>query len=147
MIAWLDDAQKTAPFVWHNFEFSDHRDLAKSYQVLKPQTYLLLEDDEIIETYQGGLNIAIFNEWIGKESTVAEIIESSEHFIKEDDVIIEATPAIIEDLEIAAPEETKLTPPVDIVDVVDEDAVYDDEFSDEDLGNDIPQTIDPDDLF
>jgi hypothetical protein len=93
--------------------------------------------------------------------TVAEIIESSEHFIKEDDVIVEEVElveeepfvvddepneSVIEDLEADI---SLLTPPqiAEDFEVIAFDEVYDDEFSDEDLGNDLPHTIDPDDLF
>ena len=93
--------------------------------------------------------------------TVAEIIESSEYFIKEDDVIVETVEVVEEEPFVADDEPNEvvieeleadislLTPPqiVEQLEILDIDEVYDDEFSDEDLGNDLPHTIDPDDLF
>ena len=93
--------------------------------------------------------------------TVAEIIESSEHFIKEDDVIVETVEVVEEEPFVADDEPNEnliedleadislLTPPqiAEEFEVIAFDEVYDDEFSDEDLGNDLPHTIDPDDLF
>jgi len=161
VIAWLESAQQTKTFTWHNFEFSDHRDLAETYNVKKPQTYILTENNKIFDSYEGALNIEIFNRWIDDTPTVAEIIEASEAIIQEDDVIVEVVELVEEELFVVddEPNETViedlqadislLTPPqiAEEFEVLDVDQVYDDEFSDEDLGNDTPESIDPDDLF
>jgi len=72
--------------------------------------------------------------------TVSDIIESSEHVVVDDEVVE------VEENIVLTPPAIDLEAEVEPM-FVDESEVYDDEFTDEDLGNDLPKTIDPDNLF
>jgi hypothetical protein len=126
-----------------------------------PSLFFYDEQGKIYENYTGFMPRDRVLEVYGAAQTVAQIIESSEHFIKDEDIIVETVelvekePFVVEDepnesvIEDLEADISLLTPPqiAEDFEVIAFDEVYDDEFSDEDLGNDLPHTIDPDDLF
>jgi len=151
--------------VWENHDIDAERELAQKMEVKSVPTLFFYENENINFNASGFMSRDKVLKFYGvedvKQPTVAQIIESSEYFIKEDDMIVETVEVVEEEPYVADDEPNKnliedleadislLTPPqiAEDFEVIAFDEVYDDEFSDEDLGNDLPQTIDPDDLF
>ena len=158
----LEQLHNEGLIVWENYDIDENKDYAKQMGIKSVPVLFFLDEKGMTFTKENGfIPRERILEIYGSPQTVAQIIESSEHFIKEDNVIVEEVeivqeePFVVDDepnetvIEELEADISLLTPPqiAEDFEVIAFDEVYDDEFSDEDLGNDLPHTIDPDDLF
>ena len=172
IIDFLEDKSKTHEFTWKNYEFSNFRTFAKEYGVEAPQTCLLVEDEKIIKKTQGVFDENILSSWINdfaaptivedavlEVEPVVEVVLEAEAVVEaeltSDEAVEAVLEAVVEDKPIAEDDIPVVVhhEPVTIIDLIDDSvifdgAVFEDEFSSEDLGNDISEdVIDPEDLF
>jgi thioredoxin 1 len=173
----LEQLHHEGLIVWENHDIDENKELAQTMNIKSVPSLLFYENNEVTFTASGFMPRekvlklyypngdfketapTIVEDVVLEPEPVLEAVLEAEVVVEAELVADEAVEAVLEEVvedEAIVQDEVPVVvhkEPVRIIDLIDDTAifdgaVFDDEFSDEDLGNDTPEdVIDPEDLF